>query len=94
MDLKFTIGRVPAYIEQVGFAADLAVFNVLLAASSGFIHKGLVPLPAPRTLVARISDTSLHSGSLERVFLKEKPGQQRLVREPRCNPAYLSLVMH
>jgi len=32
-DHKFAVGRAPAYVEQVGFAADLAVLDVLLVAT-------------------------------------------------------------
>lgn len=55
MDRKAAVGGAPTYIQQVGFAADLTVLHVLLAAACGFIHKGVVPLPAPRTLISGFS---------------------------------------
>ena len=61
MDRKSAVGGVPTYIQQVGFAADLAVLHVLLAAACGFIHKGVVPLPTPRTLVSGFSHASFQT---------------------------------
>jgi hypothetical protein len=38
----------------------------------GFVHEGLVPLAAPRALVARISNTVLHRGKFSAAFLNRK----------------------
>jgi hypothetical protein len=38
----------------------------------GFVHEGLVPLAAPRALVARISNTVLHRGKFSAAFLNGK----------------------
>jgi hypothetical protein len=72
VDHKSVIDRTPAYVEQVWFAADLAILDVLLAATGGVIHEGLVPLPAPRALVARISHTVLHRGKFSAAFFNGK----------------------
>jgi hypothetical protein len=72
MNHKSAIGGAPAYIEQVGLAADLAVLDVLLVATGGFIHEGLVPLPTPRALIARISNTVLHREKFNAAFLNGK----------------------
>jgi hypothetical protein len=45
-------GEVPLDVEEVGFAADLAVFDVLLAAACGFVDDGVVPLSATSALEA------------------------------------------
>jgi hypothetical protein len=39
--------------EHIGLAADLAVFDVALLASRGFIHRGYIPLAATGTLKTR-----------------------------------------
>ena len=89
MNHKSVIGRAPAYIEQVGFAADLAVLDVLLVATGGLIHEGLIPLPAPRALVARISNTVLHRGKFSAAFLNGKAASSNAsLREPCWKPAY------
>ena len=45
-------GGVPADGEEVGFAADLAVFNILLAGAAGLVDGGFDPLEAAGALVA------------------------------------------
>ena len=55
MDQKSLVCCAPAYVEHVGLAADLTVFDVALMASCGFIDKGLVPFAAARTLVSGLS---------------------------------------
>jgi len=44
--------RVIVGAQHVGFAADLAIFNVTLLPSRGFIHDDRVPFAAARTLIA------------------------------------------
>lgn len=51
--------RVEGDLQQVGAAANLAVFDVTLVAAGGFVDGGLVPLAASRTLEA-----GGHRGSL------------------------------
>jgi hypothetical protein len=50
MNEKALIGGAPAQVEQIWLAADLAVFDILLAAAGGFIDGGFVPLPTAGTL--------------------------------------------
>jgi hypothetical protein len=45
----------PAYVEHIGLAADLTVFNVALVLSCGFIDEGLIPLATAGTLVSSLS---------------------------------------
>jgi hypothetical protein len=40
-------------LKHVGLAADLAVFDVTLAASGGFVHCGDIPFTAARALKTR-----------------------------------------
>ena len=52
-------GGVPANVQQVGLATDLAIFNVALARTGRGIDLGLVPFTTPRTL-----ESSRHSARL------------------------------
>ena len=52
LDRVFAGRHVPGGQQHVGFAADLAVFNIALFHSSGRIHRGLVPLAAAGALKA------------------------------------------
>jgi len=45
-------GAVPVDVEDVGLAADLAVFDVGLVGAGGFIDGGVVPLAAACALEA------------------------------------------
>jgi len=47
---KFLIGRLVLDAKQIGFAADLTVFDIRLPAASGLIHRRLVALAASGTL--------------------------------------------
>src|SRR5258708_36906718 len=49
-DEEFLRRRVILNAQHIGLAAHLAVFNVALLASRGFIYRGRVPLAASRTL--------------------------------------------
>src|ERR1700722_13318327 len=55
-DEEFLRRRVVLHAQYVRLAADLAVFNVTLAAPSGFIDRGRVPFSAGRAL-----ETGFHS---------------------------------
>jgi hypothetical protein len=46
MDQKSLICGAPTDVEKVGFAADLAIFDVALMVAGGFIDKGLVRFSA------------------------------------------------
>ena len=51
-DDEFFGGAVPGDVEDVGAAADLAVFDVGLAGAGGFVNEGGVPFAAACALVA------------------------------------------
>ena len=48
--------HVPAHFQDVGFAAYLAVFDILLSHSRGRIHAGFIPLATSRALKSRCHD--------------------------------------
>jgi hypothetical protein len=45
LDDKFLCRAIPADIQLIRLAANLAIFHVTLAATASFINYGLVPLP-------------------------------------------------
>jgi len=49
-DHKLAIASIPSDKENVGLAADLAVFYVTLPGTSGLVHGRLVPLATARAL--------------------------------------------
>jgi hypothetical protein len=51
-DHEFFGGAVPLDAEDVGAAADLAVFDIGLAGAGGFVDEGGVPFAAACALVA------------------------------------------
>jgi hypothetical protein len=63
-DEEFLRCRVVLDAQGIGFAANLAVFDVTLLASSGFIHCGRIPLAAACTL-----KTSFHDAIISRSFV-------------------------
>jgi hypothetical protein len=66
IDHKSLVSGVPAYVEEVGLAADLTVFDVALVAAGGFIDDGLVPLSASRALKLTFS----HAETVQRAPLR------------------------
>ena len=43
-DRVFACRHVPGDTQDVGFAADLAVFDIALRTAGGLVHRGFVPL--------------------------------------------------
>ena len=72
-------GHVPANVEHVRLAADLAVFDILLATTRGFIHGGLVPFPAPSALEACF----LWHVSILRLFRDLGGARRKISSDPR-----------
>jgi hypothetical protein len=66
-DEKLLRGRVIVGAQHVGLAADLAIFNVTLPLSRGFIHDDRVPFSTARALIA-----TFHY-CLPRTRLKQQP---------------------
>ena len=62
--------RIPGDAQDTGLAADLAVFDVLLAASSGGINRGLIPHAAACAL-----ETGSHISF--RQFMRSGAGRNR-----------------
>ena len=66
--------RIVLHSKHIGFAADLAVFDIALPASRGFIHGRGVPLSATRTLKTGFDWTILslaaRRGSISITFFK------------------------
>jgi hypothetical protein len=55
-DEEFLTRRVVLHAQDVGLAADLAVFHVTLAPPGGFIDRGRIPFSAGRALEAGFHD--------------------------------------
>jgi hypothetical protein len=48
--------RVVRHMQEVGFAADLTVFHIILSSSCGLVDRRWIPFSAARTLKARIHE--------------------------------------
>lgn len=55
-DRIFARRHVPAYLQNIRFAANLAVFDVLLSHAGRRVHAGFIPFAASGTLKARGHD--------------------------------------
>jgi hypothetical protein len=57
---EFVRRRIVLDPQHIGLAADLAIFDVNLPASCGFVHCGRIPLSTARTL-----ETCLHNAKVQ-----------------------------
>jgi hypothetical protein len=69
--------RIVLNLQQVGLAADLAIFHVGLATSRSFIHAGFIPLSATGTLktcthreseITTFEASSAHTASQSKLY--------------------------
>ena len=71
------VGGTPADVEQVGFAADLAVFNIALMLAGGFIDEGLVRFAAASALKRAFSHAARIPHALLQPAWNKKGGRGR-----------------